>query len=195
MNDTLIDLIRHGEPEGGSLFRGHTVDDPLSEKGWQQMQTAIAGQPAWQQIISSPMQRCLAFAEQTASDQAIPLEIVDDFREVGFGHWEGRTRDDIKQHDTEEYRAFYRDPVHHRPVGAEPLDAFVERVSLAYDAIIDKHAGKHCLLVAHAGVIRAIISHVLDAPPAAMYKLKIVNAGISRIRHGENGGVVESING
>ncbi len=195
MSDSLIDLIRHGEPEGGSLFRGHTIDDPLSEKGWQQMRTAISQLPPWQQIISSPMRRCQAFAEQTASTQAIPLEIIDDFREVGFGHWEGRTRDDIKRHDADEYRAFYRDPVNQRPAGAEPLDEFIYRVSQAYDKVLQRHPGKHTLIVAHAGVIRAIISHVLGAPPVSMYRLKINNAGITRIRHGENGGMVEFVNG
>ena len=33
---TTIDLIRHGEPVGGSKYRGQT-DDPLSEKGWAQI--------------------------------------------------------------------------------------------------------------------------------------------------------------
>ena len=36
MSDTVIDLIRHGEPVGGRRYRGH-IDDPLSERGWQQM--------------------------------------------------------------------------------------------------------------------------------------------------------------
>ena len=30
-----VDLIRHGEPEGGDVFRGHS-DHPLTELGWQQ---------------------------------------------------------------------------------------------------------------------------------------------------------------
>ena len=37
---TTIDLIRHGEPVGGRKYRGQT-DDPLSEKGWEQMWKAV----------------------------------------------------------------------------------------------------------------------------------------------------------
>ncbi len=38
MNDfTIVDLLRHGEPDGGQKFRG-AVDDPLSPRGWEQMQ-------------------------------------------------------------------------------------------------------------------------------------------------------------
>jgi broad specificity phosphatase PhoE len=29
-----LDLLRHGEPEGGRLYRGNLLDNPLSEKGW-----------------------------------------------------------------------------------------------------------------------------------------------------------------
>ena len=63
MKETLIDFIRHGEPEGGRRYRGNAVDDALSEKGWQQMWGAVGDRPPWQQIISSPMRRCSAFAE------------------------------------------------------------------------------------------------------------------------------------
>ena len=35
VKETLVDFIRHGEPEGGRRYRGNAVDDVLSEKGWQ----------------------------------------------------------------------------------------------------------------------------------------------------------------
>jgi hypothetical protein len=38
-----LDLLRHGEPEGGRLYRGNLLDNPLSEKGWQQMQASVNG--------------------------------------------------------------------------------------------------------------------------------------------------------
>ncbi len=43
IQNTKIDIIRHGEPIGGPRFRGHGVDDPLSEKGWEQMWNAVGG--------------------------------------------------------------------------------------------------------------------------------------------------------
>ena len=46
MTTTLIDLIRHGEPEGGPMFRGQT-DHPLSATGWQQMRGAIGDGEHW----------------------------------------------------------------------------------------------------------------------------------------------------
>ena len=38
--ETIIDLIRHGEPVGGQRLRG-AQDDPLSALGWQQMRESV----------------------------------------------------------------------------------------------------------------------------------------------------------
>ena len=43
---TTLDLMRHGEPVGGRRYRGRT-DDPLSEKGWNQMWTAVGDYRGW----------------------------------------------------------------------------------------------------------------------------------------------------
>ncbi len=195
MRETIVDLIRHGEPEGGRRYRGHSVDDPLSEKGWQQMWEAVGSEAPWQQIITSPLQRCRAFAESLATKHALPVTVENDLREVGFGSWEGRTPEEIIASAKQEYDDFYRDPIHNRPTGAEALEDFVGRVSRCYERIVEDNSGKHCLIVAHAGVNRAIIAHILGAPAVGMYRIKVDNAGISRLRHDDNGGRLDFHNG
>lgn len=189
MNQTIIDLIRHGEPLGGSLYRGHSIDDPLSETGWQQMWQAIGDYNQWQQIISSPLLRCSHFAEQLAEKNNIPLQIEADFKEVGFGSWEGLTREQVKQKNLQEYVDFYNDPVNKRPAGCEDLKLFIQRVISSYNTIVEKFKGQHVLVIAHAGVIRAILAHIVSAPPKGLYNFKISNAGISRI-HAEMNEIV-----
>ena len=183
ISETIIDLIRHGEPKGGRAFRGHSIDDPLSEKGWQQMWDAVGDDLPWNQIITSPLERCQAFAEALMDTYNIPCETEDNFKEVGFGSWEGRTPDEIKSDNIKEYQKFYLDPVNARPKGAENLDFFIQRVTQAYQKKIEKHQGKHILIVAHAGVNRAIIANALHAAPIGLYRIKVNNAGISRIKH------------
>jgi len=191
MSDTIIDLIRHGQPEGGSVYRGHSVDDPLSELGWSQMWTAVGENTPWQQIITSPMRRCREFAEQLAAQHQRPVAIETRFKEVGFGRWEGRSRGEIKETSAKEYDDFYRDPVNCRPAGAEPLAEFIQRVSHAYEDVLQHYPGQHCLIVAHAGVIRAVLAHVTHAAPMGLYRIQVNNAGVSRIRHGRYGGMLE----
>lgn len=194
MSETVIDLIRHGEPQGGSRFRGHAIDDPLSDKGWRQMWRAVGETAHWQHIISSPLARCREFAIALAERDRVSMQLDDRLREIGFGVWEGRTRDELKRDDLQAYQAFYRDPLHCRPAGAEALHGFIARVTSAYDDIVQQQAGRHCLIVAHAGVIRAVIAHVLSAEPVALYKIRIENAGITRIRHGQYGAILECVN-
>ena len=43
---TRIDLLRHGEPEGGQLLRGWR-DDPLSPRGLAQLRAAVPAKPPW----------------------------------------------------------------------------------------------------------------------------------------------------
>ncbi|MCB1948004.1 MAG: alpha-ribazole phosphatase family protein [Burkholderiales bacterium] len=195
MKDTIIDLIRHGEPVGGRRYRGHTIDDPLTEKGWMQMWHAVGDYHHWQQIISSPLLRCQAFAVALGNRHNISVAIEPRLREVGFGEWEGLSHDTVKKERIDEYRAFLKDPVHRRPEGAEVLGNFIQRVASAYEDVITHHHGKRCLIVTHAGVIRAIIARVVNADPVGLYRIKINNGGITRIRHTETGDMLECLNG
>ncbi len=172
MNDTLIDFLRHGEPVGGRRFRGNGADDPLSEKGWQQMWDAVGERLPWQRIISSPMRRCSAFAEALAEKCGLELSIDDRFREVGFGRWEGLSPDEIISANPEEYAAFYRDPCRNRPAGAETLEDFGQRVAQGLEDVLSNYPGEQVLVVAHAGVVRAALGYILNVDPAAWYRTR-----------------------
>lgn len=195
MTETLVDLIRHGEPIGGRRYRGHGVDDPLSEKGWSQMWHAVGEYNQWQQIITSPLQRCQAFAYALGERHDINVSVEPRFKEVGFGEWEGLSRDEVKVGRALEYQAFLKNPVDARPQGAEPLDDFVLRVYSAYEAAIERYFGRHILIVAHAGVMRALIAKTIQAPVTGLYRIKISNGGVARIRHAGSGAVLELLNG
>ncbi|RMG36186.1 MAG: histidine phosphatase family protein [Gammaproteobacteria bacterium] len=185
---TRLDYLRHGLPVGGSRYRGHGIDDPLSEEGWAQMRkTTERLDTRWDRIITSPLARCAAFAQALGAERDIPVAIEPDLREVGFGRWEGMTRRQLLEQSPEEYHAFYADPVNHRPAGAEPLGAFGRRVAKAFDQLVERHSGEHLLVVAHAGVIRATLGHVLQAPPAAWYRATVDNAAVSRFVQDDKG--------
>ncbi len=181
IGETTIDLLRHGEPVGGSRYRGQ-LDYKLSEKGWQQMWSAVEGRQDWQQIVTSPLCRCREFAAALGDQLAIPVQIESCFIEVGFGEWEGKTRAEIDEQLPGQLARFYENPERHRPAGAEPLGEFVTRVQQGLGRVIEQFPGQGVLLVAHAGVIRAILSAVLEIPAAHMYRIHVENAGLSRFR-------------
>ena len=174
---TFIDVIRHGEPVGGRRYRGYSVDDPLTEKGWTQMRAAVSDNTDWQCIISSPLKRCSEFAQELANDLRVPFCIEDNMKEIGFGEWEGKTPEDILAEDSEALNHFYKDPVHHRPAGAEPLDTFSERVWQAYLDIAARHQNEHVLIGGHAGVARAITANILKMSLDDVYSRLTIEYG------------------
>ena len=181
-----IDLIRHGEPVGGSKYRGQT-DDPLSEKGWAQMRAAVGEHRPWEMILTSPLARCRAFAEELAARLALPLEMDTRLMEVGFGEWEGRSAEELLATDPERLARFWNDPLHHAPPGGETLTAFRDRILAAWEDILARYAGRHVLIVGHAGTIRIAVCHVLDMPLDRLFRIQVPNAGITRIQVDMNG--------
>ena len=177
---TVVDLLRHGEPLGGHIYRGQ-LDHALTEKGWQQMREAVAEHKPWQQIVTSPLSRCADFANELAQRLDIPLQSQADFMEIAFGDWEGQSAQQLEIENKAAFYAFYDDPVNNTPPKAESLLAFEQRVSLAWSELLKQYQDKHVLVVGHAGMMRMIISHILQMPKDAMYRIHIPNAGISRI--------------
>lgn len=166
MTTTTVDILRHAECEGGGIFRG-TTDVALSEDGWARLRRVTAPLSGWDAIVSSPMQRCRAFADELAAARDIPLAVDERFREMHFGDWEGVLISDVWAGQAEAARAWYVDPEHHTPPGAEPLPAIRARVAEGWADLVAGHRGGHVLLVCHGGVIRNLVAHVLDLPLAA----------------------------
>lgn len=178
---TTLDLIRHGEPMGGRRYRGQ-IDDPLSEKGWAQMEAAVGDSAPWEHVVTSPLLRCRAFAEALAARHGIPLAIDSRLQEGGFGEWEGRTAAEIEAATPGAVARFKADPLNARPPGAEPLDIFHARVAAAVEEIAERHAGQRVLLVGHAGVIRMTLVWALGIPLAHAYRIEVANASLTRLR-------------
>ncbi len=181
MPETLIDLLRHGAPVGGRRYRGQR-DDPLSEEGWRELWQAVGEHRPWQAIVSSPLLRCRDFAGALSDKIGIPIFEDARLKEIGFGVWEGRTAAELRAEDAEQIRRFLNDPVGSRPAGAEPLDDFLTRVAAAFGDVVARFRGQHVLVVCHAGVIRAALAYVLGLAPAALYRLQVDSAALSRIR-------------
>ena len=178
---TTVDLLRHGEPEGGQKFRG-ALDDPLSELGWKQLQTAVGDYRDWDAIVSSPLIRCAAFAKELAEQRNRPLEIAPGFRELSFGIWEGRTSAEVYAADPLALAQFWRDPVAHPIPCGEAVSDFDRRIGTAWSTLLKRYRGQHVLLVAHGGTIRMVLRQVLDLPLCNLWRFEVPYAALCRVR-------------
>lgn len=177
-------LLRHGEPIGGRRYRGCGVDDPLSESGWRQMWSSVARSGSWDRIVTSPMRRAREFAEVYADRNGLRLQVMTDLREIGMGEWEGRRPMDVALSDPAGYAAYYADPLHGMPAGAEPLDLFYTRIIGVLNAL---EGPGRVLVVAHAGVVRAALAYALEGSLAAMMRVKVPYASLSRLSRNASG--------
>jgi len=176
---TTIELLRHGETTAGSCFLGST-DAPLSDLGWQQMQS-VTNHKKYNHIISSPLKRCADFAKQLTQKNNSALTIEDDLREIHFGDWETKTTEELWKTQQNELKKYWGDPISYTPPNAENFMDFQFRVNSAFKEITKKYKDERVLLVAHGGVIRQIVSFVLSIPFTKMQQIHIDHGGLTRV--------------
>ncbi len=184
-----VDFLRHGEPEGGDILRGR-VNPQLTELGWRQMRGAAAldvhhqsteHTPNWDLIISSPLRRCREFAERTATDANIPLEIDEQWQEIDYGDWDGMPIDEWRQVAADQFRAFRKDITALAPPNGEDFMSFKTRILDAWQGLSNLKESTHILIVTHGGVMRVILPTVLRMPLNRSFPLHIPFACLSRI--------------
>jgi len=172
-------LVRHGETEGESSIRYHgRTDVALSELGRTQMRLvgraigAHRGSGNFARIFSSPLVRASEGARIVAGDSA-PLVTIDEFAEVHFGLFEGLTADEIRERYPDEFARWNDDrlaPSYTYPAGESRAD-FANRVERGLERMLalwtpraDSEADD-ALLIAHRGVIRAIVRKLTSQEP------------------------------
>ena len=178
---TIIDLLRHGDVEGGRKYRGQ-LDDPLSELGWKQLRTATSKKQDWQHIITSPLKRCAEFADELSQTHSIPLKTESKLKEVSFGLWEGKTAEQLLSNEPKEIKEYWDDPINVTPPQGECLLDFEKRIMTAWVKMLHEYQGQHILMLSHAGVMRIIICNVLGMPLTELFKLDVALAKFSRIQ-------------
>lgn len=177
---TYVDILRHGECEGGRIFRGLT-DVSLAPHGLEKMHSVcVAAEQDWELIIGSPLKRCRYFAEQMAAQRGVDLLIDERLREIHFGQWDGRDVDTIWQQDYARISAWIDDPDQNTPPQGEALSAVQQRARAVYHDIAEQHQGKKILLVTHGGLIRVLLGTLLGMPLRMVNTFDVPYACLSR---------------
>lgn len=117
------------------------------------------------QVFSSPLMRCKKLAE------CFSEEIIFDQRlmEVNFGDWELKPWDSINEN---ELNIWMGDFVNVAPPKGESYVQLNERVNKAFDTIIND-SEKDKIIIAHGGVIRALIARLLQTNLKDSFSIKI----------------------
>jgi len=185
---TTLLLSRHGQTDWhhDNRYAGADSDIDLTATGQAQARALaeFARSRRPDAVISSPVRRALETAQPAADALRVPVEIVADLREVGFGLAEGRTATELDELHPGIMARFRRDPVADPFPGAEPPVVAAERAARALRVVTERHRGETVLVVAHNTLLRLALCSVLDLPISRYRQLfpRLDNAAITELR-------------
>jgi broad specificity phosphatase PhoE len=158
-------------------------DVALSENG--HAQAAAAAQALAAQAVAavyaSPLERARMSAETIAKPHRLDVRVDPAFREMGFGVWEGLTRDEVIARFPEPFATWRDSPERLTEHGGETVDAVGERVNAALDLLQRAHAGETVILVTHGVVIRLIVLRALGLGSERLWSVDASPAGITEL--------------
>lgn len=164
-------LIRHAEvsEEYHRVFGGR-IDMDLSPFG-QQQALALADylEPTpFEAIFASPMKRVQQTLSKLSERQHHKPILLDELREVDFGCWTGLSWEQVREQF--HVSAFdWLDQLEKGLIdGAESIAGFRARIDKALRGILAQCPGQTVAVVCHGGVIRMLLSLMLDLPLVKM---------------------------
>lgn len=190
-------LLRHGETDWARerRFAGWR-EVPLSERGRRQCEAAaqaLAGTfPA--AVYASPLERARTSAEAIAKPHRLEVRVEPAFREMGFGQWEGLTREEVAARFPAEHEGWRTAPDRFTAPGGEALAAVAERVRLGLDELKAVHGGETVILVTHAIVTRLIVLDALGLGLDRLWTVDAAPAGISEVEYRDDWVTVHRMN-
>ncbi|PPA70737.1 histidine phosphatase family protein [Jeotgalibacillus proteolyticus] len=168
---TRITFVRHGETEWNALgkIQGQT-DIPLNNQGVKQAQDCanVLKKDDWHQLISSPLKRAKHTAQIINRELKLELLEMSQFMEKHFGDAEGLNKE----------ARFTKYPDKNYP-NQESTESLQKRIKDGIDTIHQQFTGKEVLVVAHGGVINAILSMLSNEEKER--RRELVNGGITTI--------------
>jgi alpha-ribazole phosphatase len=172
-----VSLLRHGMTEGGDIYRGLT-DVALTEEGLQQMQKASLGFAVpVDYLVSSDLQRCATFSAMHDQPELLDARL----QEMSFGDWDGQLRSEVWRTHSEQVKAFWDNPMEAPAPNGESVKQLQGRAMEALHEHLQSALGqgcKHLLMVTHGGVIRAMLSVLLQMQPRSLFNLDVPYGGV-----------------
>ena len=184
---TRLFLLRHGEVEERyhRIFGGR-IDMNLSALGHDQARALAAylRRRPIDVVYASPMKRAQQTLAPLASHCPRPAIEKPEFREVDFGVWTGLSWEEV--HSKHQVSAFdWLDRIEKGEIAeAETGATFRARIEPTLRQIVEEHAGQSVAIVCHGGVIRMMLSILLDLPLPKLASFEIDYASVTQVeRH------------
>lgn len=169
-------------------FAGRS-DEPLHPDGILQIED-VGGKlksEKIQRIYAGPLPRTRQSAEILSDLVEAPVTIDDGLNEILIAHWDGLTKDEIRQRFGNEYPTWLNDPAGFRISGCETLENVQKRAVSCVENIFSAHEDEKIIIVSHLIVVRCLVLHYKKMDLADFRSIKIDNAALIRLTKDEDG--------
>ncbi|MBI5383217.1 MAG: histidine phosphatase family protein [Verrucomicrobia bacterium] len=182
MPATHLFLIRHGEVEDRyhRVFGG-TIDMDLSPRGHEQARRLarhLRGRH-FDAIYASPMKRAQQTLAPLAEHRERPPITRPELREVDFGDWTGLNFKQVLERFGARAFEWLRHLEQASVPNAEDADALRRRLGPCVRHILESHRNQSVAVVCHGGVIRVILSLLLELRLSKMSCFEIDYASVT----------------
>jgi alpha-ribazole phosphatase len=168
-----IYLVRHGRIDIGKekCYIGVT-DLTLSKEGITQAEKLkkFFSDIDIEKAYVSPLIRCIQTSDIILENRNVERILMKELMEINLGCWEGKSFRYIKKFFPEQFKDRGENIDTFVTPGGESFEQLKERVIPAFEAIKENSTG-NVLIVAHAGVIRVILSSILSITIRDMFKI------------------------
>lgn len=194
-------LLRHGESEGNvkRIYAGH-LEVPLTERGRAQAEEAAMHlcRFDFDVIYTSPLDRAYETAYIAGRLDQLNTEIIrmEGLMEMSFGDCEGMTFAQIEANYPELVKALSKSDINAQYPNGECLKGFYERIVDVYEAVKANliASDKDYLIVAHSGVIRALLAKEISGSGSSYWQYRIENCGYAVIDYSSGLPVLTELN-
>jgi uncharacterized phosphatase len=183
---TFVCFVRHGETDWNRDGRIQGREDiPLNETGLEQ--AWLVGEylrnEDWDVLVSSPLQRAKKTAEIIGDCIGIHRVIeMEEFMERGYGLATGMTKE-------ERDVAFPDGNIPERESDGELKGRAMEGL----ETLLQRYRDRRILVVAHGGVINAILSAVSKGEMDTV-KARLDNTGLNRLNYRDGSWMIQDVN-
>jgi len=160
-----IYFLRHGQTQFSreNRFCGSGLDPKLTSDGQAMAQAFAAAHHSrsWQAIYTSSLQRTIATAAPLCDALGMTPRVCADLNEIGYGEWEGLTKEQVDAAYHDDYIRWLADPAWHAPTGGELAVEIARRALRVVEEIEHEQSEGNVLVVSHKATIRIILCSLL----------------------------------
>ena len=191
-------FLRHGQTalSREDIFCGSGLDPELTSEGLEMAEAFlnVYREAGWRAVYSSSLRRSITTAQPLCHALGLDLQVRAELNEIGYGRWEGLTKEKVNQEYHDEYIRWLADPAWHAPTGGELAIVIARRVLQVIEEIQQQFTDGHILIVSHKATIRIILCSLLGIDVGRFrYRLGCPVGSVSIVEFTLNGPMLKAL--